>query len=170
MALLRFVHPYGGNSSPPHWCNPSPATFQYRTQSVVSGVGLPKACLLFQRPLTALPIQPESWQWLLPYGRHWSQSEWLGKLLSGPLHQGLDQSKLQPHGCGQSHPRKIRLERHAHHEKLGKSPPHLLEHGISPAESRCHCAQTGYLPSRSAIYHEKSPDLDADSRRYPRTP
>ena len=166
VALPHSGHPYDGSSSPPHWCSPSLAAFQYHTRSVVSGAGLPRACLLFQKTSTVLLVPPESWQWLLPYGRHWSRSEWLGRSLSGPHLLEPGRSKLQSHESAQSHPRKTLLERHAHHAKLGKSRPHLHGHGISPVESRYHYVQTGYPPSHWANDHEKSPDQDVNWPRY----
>ena len=74
-ALLRYDHPCGENSSQPHWYSPSLAAFRYHTLSAVSNAGLQAVFLPSQRQLTAPPTRPESWQWQLPYGRHWSQSE-----------------------------------------------------------------------------------------------
>ena len=169
-AHLHSVHPCDESSFRHHWCSPSLVAFQCHTPSVVLSVELLRACLLFQRPSTALLVPPESWQSLLPYGRHWSRSEWLGKWPSGPHLPEPGLSELQSHESAQSRLQRTPPERHVHRAKLGKSRPHLPEHGISPVESRCHYAQTGYPPNHWAVYHEKSPDLDADSPHYRHIP
>ena len=161
-AHLRYGHPYGVNSFQPRWYNPSHAAFQYHTLFAVSIAGLLAIYLPFQRQLTVLPTRLESWQWQLPYGRHWSQSVSQGKSPNDPLLPTPDLSKPQLHEYGQFRLQKILLERHAHHEKLGKSPPHPRAHEIFRVGNQYRFAQTEYRPSHSRVYHGKFQDLDAD--------
>ena len=88
----------------------------------------------------------------------------LGKWQHGQLQQSLDLSALQSHESDQSHHRKIPHERHVHHVKQGKFPPHPPAHENGHVENQCHYVQTEYRPDCSTIYRVKSLVQDARKR------